>query len=90
MGFKHIALSFKSTLLVLVAFAAVLFIRLVWMEWSGQFTLPFLRTGRIEELIFLFLVGGAIAIVFTKLLQLEFRAETKPRPRPRAIIRRRR
>ncbi|MAG22362.1 MAG: hypothetical protein CL943_03615 [Candidatus Diapherotrites archaeon] len=87
MDFKHIASATKSTLLVLAAFALVLFIRLVWMDWSGQFTLPFLRTGRIGELIFLFAIGSVIAIVFTKLLQMQFHAETRSR---RRRIRRRR
>lgn len=82
MGFFHILKASKSTLFVLTAFAMVLFIRVVWMEWSGKFTMPFLRTGRIEELVFLLLVGAAIAMVVGKLLMWEFRAETKPRARP--------
>jgi hypothetical protein len=81
MGLKHILLAFKSTILVLVAFAVVLFVRLGWMAWSGELTLPFLRTGRIGELALLLLLGAIVAIVLTKLLQLEFRAETRPRKR---------
>ena len=86
MGLMHIASAFKSTMLVLIAFAVVLYVRVVWMEWSGEFTMPFLRTGKIGELAFLFSIGTIIALVFSKLLQMEFRAETRPRrPRPRRM-----
>ena len=77
------ALAFKSTVFVLIAIAMVLFIRVIWMEWSGEFTIPFLRTGRITEVVILFAIGAVITIVLTKLLQWEFRAETRPRRRRR-------
>jgi len=81
MDYRHVVLALKSTLLVLIAFAIVLFVRLAWTNWSGQFTISFIRTGRIEELVFLLLVGAVIAMVFGKLLQMAFRAETRPRPK---------
>ena len=83
MGWKHLVLATKSTVLFLAAAAVVLFIRLVWMEWSGDFTMAFLRTGRIGELVFLFVVGAVIAVVFNELLKWQFRAETRPKPHPR-------
>ncbi len=81
MGLKHILLSTKSVVIVLVAFAIVVFVRLAWTDWSGDFTLPFLRTGRIEELAILFLVGAIVAALLTKLLQWTLHAEAKPRRR---------
>lgn len=89
MGVKHIALAFKSTVFVLLAFAIVLFVRLAWMEWNEGFTMQFLRTGRIGELVLLFLLGAVITIVFTKLLQFEFRAETRHLRKPAIKMRRR-
>ncbi len=81
MSWSHIALATKSTLLILTAFIIVVLVRLAWTEWSGGFTIPFLRTGNYAELIILFMVGGAVAIAMTKLLQWEFRLETRPRKR---------
>lgn len=83
MGWKHLGSAFKSTLIVLLAFALVVIIRIAWMDWSGEFTMPFIRTGRYVELLILFLIGMAVAIALTKLLQWEFHTETKPRSRRR-------
>ncbi|MDP6670980.1 MAG: hypothetical protein QGI60_04145 [archaeon] len=83
MGWKHFGLSLKSTIVVLLAFAIVIIVRLSWTEWSGSFTIPFIRTGRYGELIVLLLLGAAVAIGLGKLLQWVFHAETRPARRRR-------
>ena len=83
MGWKHFGLAAKSTVVVLLAFAIVVVVRLAWTEWSGAFTIPFIRTGRYGELIVLFLIGAAVAISLGKLLQWVFHAETHPTRRRR-------
>ena len=79
MNVWHMLAVFKSTLLILTAFAIVLVFRIAFMEWSDRFTLPFIRTGHIGEIIFLLALGAIFTIVFTKLLVLEFRVQARPR-----------
>lgn len=83
MGWKHLGSSLKSTIVVLLAFAIVVIVRIAWTEWSGEFTIPFIRTGRYGELIVLLLLGAAVAIGLGKLLQWAFHAETRPHRRRR-------
>ena len=79
MGVTRLLSITEKILIVLVAFGVVVYARVAWMEWSEDFTKPFLMTGNYLELIFIFLAGMIIATVLTKLLQFEIRSLTKPR-----------
>ncbi len=75
---NHVVVNLIKIMIFLAAFAIVAYTLVVFRVWSGDFTLWSLRTGDWGMIIVLFLIGTAVTIVLTKLLQLEAWIETRP------------
>lgn len=77
-----VSIIWKITLF-LIAFTIVVFAYIGLREWSGSFTMYFLRTSKWGELLLITLIVTAASIILTKLLQWQVRIEAKPAKRRR-------
>jgi Kef-type K+ transport system membrane component KefB len=78
---KIIANAWKI-IIFLIAFAIVLYVSLRMRFWSGDFTTYFLRTENWGMLLLITLIVYIVSTILTKLLQWQFRLETKSGQRP--------
>lgn len=80
--YKTVSLAWKI-IIFLVSFAVVIFVSIRLRFWSGDFTIYFLRTENWGMLVFITLVVTAVSMILIRLLQWQFRLETKPEQRTR-------
>jgi uncharacterized membrane protein YdbT with pleckstrin-like domain len=73
---KIIANTWKI-IIFLIAFAIVLYVSLRMRFWSGDFTTYFLRTENWGMLLLITLIVYIVSTILIKLLQWQFRLETK-------------
>jgi len=79
MGWTRLLGSFKRTYLVIFTFLLVVYLIISFRDWQADFSTWFLRTQNWGMLIFISLLGFAIVTILTKLLQWEFRTQTRRR-----------
>jgi len=80
----HVIENLVRILVFLAAFAIVVYTLIVFRVWGSDFTMFSLRTGDWGMIIVITLIGTAVSMVLTKLLQLEAWVETRPRQPERA------
>ena len=83
---KAVSITWKI-LIFIFSFAIVLFVSLRFRMWSGDFTMYFLRTQNWGMIAFLLIIGTGVSMILTKLLQWQFRLETKPVQKQRRRLR---
>jgi len=64
---RHVTGNLYTTLIFLAGLAVVVYILVAFRIWSMSWTDYFIRTWKIEELIFVFLIVSAVTIVLTSL-----------------------
>ncbi len=75
---KRLSLLEKTIVFVFSFFAVILFLsnfRIWQLEWQEYL----LRAEKWPEIIFIFAVVTALTLILTKLLQWEYRVETRPK-----------
>lgn len=80
----HIIENFVRILIFLAAFGAVVYTLIAFRVWGSDFTMASLRTGDWGMIIVITLIGTAVSMALTKLLQLEAWVETRQRRPGRA------
>ena len=75
---KKIAGSFWRTYLFIAIFLIVIYLLVTFREWQTDFSDWFLKTGNWSMLVFITLFGFLVWNIFVKLLQWEFRIQSRP------------